>query len=134
MKDYLEDMSLRAIENESLDGESQGKSRVKKHRIKIKRKKKDSSMTRFFQQVDIIQTNIEHLGKATAEVNQLCDQFIHATSTEEENTTSGQLKLVVDKTNKLAKNTKDLMCSLEQDKMTLKAKGKLKSNVERHVC
>jgi len=134
MKDHTNDMQSAASDIESGVEQSQRKPHAKKkHRVKIEMRKQSSSMARFFQQVDTIQSDIEALKKATAEVNTLCVQAIHATTTKEENDISKELKLVVGKTNKLAKHTKDLLRRLEQDTKTRKQKGKLKGSDERYV-
>lgn len=133
MKDLLEDMPLQATENEQALSSKKGKSPTKKRRVKIKMRKQKSTptMDKFFQKVETIKSDMVKLTAATSKVNELCEQAIHAKSTEEENVISERLQVVVFKANKLAKKTKDALCKLEQDSKTLVKKEKLDDSEHR---
>lgn len=135
MKDYTEeDSTFGASDNDSTEDRST-RSTGTKRKIKIEMRKGPSPMTTFFQQVDGIQTDIETLHEATANVNKLREDFIHAMLVEDEIAISKQIKKIVEKNNKRARQVKDSICRLEQDtkKLAQAKKGKLTEGDKRYV-
>ena len=92
-----------------------------------------SYMIHFFEEVETIKSNIQAIKDASAKITRLSKEAIHATTTEKEKTLSKQLKLTVDKANKQAKRTKDLLGLLKEETKKLKEEGNLKVSDERYV-
>jgi len=129
-----DDASSKATNDGSSSEASQGKAPKKKRRIKIKLKRKKNTtpaMTDFFNQVDALQSDIEKLSVKSEKVDKLRERAIRATTTKEEHIISKELKSLTNKTSKQAKQTKDLLCLLEEETKTLKEKGKLNVGDER---
>lgn len=93
--------------------------------------KQPKHMEHFFREVDTIKADIEAVKKATTMIRDLNDQAMQATTTEEENELSRRLRPLVDRTNKQAKNTKNLLGLLKEETKKLKEQGELKQSDER---
>lgn len=92
-----------------------------------------SYMTHFFEEVETIKSDIQDVKDASAKITRLGKEAIHATTTEKEQALSKQLKPIVDKANKQAKRTKDLLGLLREETKKLKEEGNLKVSDERYV-
>lgn len=99
----------------------------------VKVEEEPSYMTHFFNEVETIKEDIEHVKKATNKITRLSEEAIHATTTEKEQSLSKKLKPIVESTNKRAKRTKNLLGLLKEETKNLKAEDKLKASDERYV-
>jgi hypothetical protein len=91
-------------------------------------------MTHFFGEVETIKSDIQAVKDASTKIEKLSEEAIHATTTEKEQALSQKLKPIVDKTNKRAKRTKNLLGLLKEETKKLKEEGTLKASDERYVA
>ena len=92
-----------------------------------------SSMSYVFEQVETIKSSIQAVKEASTKIARLSKEAIHATTMEKEKDLSKQLNLIVNKANKEAKRTKDLLGLLKEETKKLKEEGNLKVSDERYV-
>jgi hypothetical protein len=97
------------------------------------KEEKPTYMTHFFEEVETIKSDIQAVKDASAKIEKLSEEAIHATTTEKEQALSKKLKPLVDKTNKRAKRTKNLLGLLKEETKKLKEEGTLKASDERYV-
>ena len=90
-------------------------------------------MEHFFREVESIKMDIEHVSKATKMIGEINETALHATTTEEENELSNQLRPLIDQTNKRAKRTKTLLGLLKEETKKLKDDGTGKASDLRYV-
>lgn len=76
-------------------------------------------MEHFFREVESIKADIEAVQKATKKVGDINERALQATTTEEENVLSNQLRPLVNETNKRAKRTKTLLGLLKEENKKL---------------
>lgn len=95
--------------------------------------KQPTHMEHFFREVESIKDDIEAVKKATTKIGKINEQALAATTTEEENELSRQLRPLVDKTNKQAKRTKNLLGLLKEETEKLKEEKKIKQSDMRYV-
>ena len=95
--------------------------------------KQPRHMKQFFEEVDKIKNSIEYIKNSTRTIGEINEQALQATTTEQENELSRQLRPLVDETNKRAKATKDLLGLLKQDNESLQQTGEGKPSDLRYV-
>jgi len=93
-----------------------------------KKTKEELLMENFFREVDTIKNDIESVAKATKRIGDINEEALIATTTDEENALSEQLRPLIDKTNKLAKRTKNLLGLLKEETEKLKGEQRLKQS------
>jgi hypothetical protein len=76
-------------------------------------------MENFFKDVDMIKSDVDAIRDATKRVGEINEEAIKATTTSKEEELSRILKPLIDKTNKRAKRTKNLLALLKEDNMKL---------------
>jgi hypothetical protein len=76
-------------------------------------------MESFFKDVDMIKSDVDAIRDATKRVGEINEEAIKATTTSKEEELSRILKPLIDKTNKRAKRTKNLLALLKEDNMKL---------------
>ena len=96
-------------------------------------KQQPKFMENFFREVDSIKEDIEAVAQASKEIVHINEQAIHATTTEEENELSRQLRPLIDTTNKRAKRTKTLLGLLKEETAKLQNEKKLNASDIRYV-
>lgn len=87
-----------------------------------------SYMDHFFNEVDSIKEDIEHVKKATKKIGDINEEALQATTTEKENELSNKLRPLVDATNNRAKRTKNLLSLLKEETTKLETEGKINSS------
>ena len=85
-------------------------------------------MEHFFREVESIKADIEAVKRASKKIADINDRALQATTTEEENELSRQLRPLVDQTNKQAKRTKTLLGLLKEETNKLKEQDKIKQS------
>jgi hypothetical protein len=95
--------------------------------------KQPRHMEQFFKEVDTIKNDIEFVKKATRSIGDINEQALQATTTEQENNLSRQLRPLVDDTNKRAKRTKTMLGLLKEDNTSLQNSGEAKASDLRYV-
>ena len=85
-------------------------------------------MEHFFREVESIKEDIESVKKATKTIGDINEAALQATTTEEENALSGQLRPLVDQTNKRAKRTKTLLGLLKEETKKLQDENSIKQS------
>jgi t-SNARE complex subunit (syntaxin) len=95
--------------------------------------KQPRHMEQFFKEVDSIKNDIEFVHAATRSIGEINEQALQATTTEQENQLSRQLRPLVDDTNKRAKRTKTMLGLLKEDNASLQASGDAKAGDLRYV-
>lgn len=99
--------------------------------------KQPKHMEHFFREVESIKADIESVQKATKTVGDINERALQATTTDEENALSNQLRPLVNDTNKRAKRTKTLLGLLKEENKKLQDEGKIKTSdlrwVDRHI-
>lgn len=94
-------------------------------------------MDNFFKDVDDIKADIDSIRDATRQVDEINEKALLATTTEEENDLSAQLKPLVDQTNKKAKRAKNMLALLKEDNAKLKKKDEIKASdmrIRENMC
>ena len=119
MNDRLGDLPAWANDSESEDGDVELGSTSKNN---------NSIMDHFFREVDSIKQDIEAVTKATKKIGDINEAALQATTTEQENELSRQLRPLVDNTNKRAKRTKNLLGLLKEENQKLEGEGKIKQS------
>jgi hypothetical protein len=76
-------------------------------------------MESFFNDVDMIKSDVDAIREATKRVGEINEEALKATTTSKEEELSRILKPLIDKTNKRAKRTKNLLALLKEDNMKL---------------
>lgn len=84
-----------------------------------------SYMDHFFNEVESIKEDIEHVKKATRKIGDINEEALQATTTEKENELSKKLRPLVDQTNNRAKRTKNLLGLLKEETKKLETEGKI---------
>ena len=87
-----------------------------------------SFMDHFFNEVESIKEDIEHVKKATKKIGDINEEALQATTTEKENELSGKLRPLVDATNNRAKRTKNLLGLLKEETKKLETEGKINAS------
>jgi uncharacterized protein YwgA len=87
-----------------------------------------SFMDHFYNEVDSIKVDIEHVKKATQKINDINEEALIATTTEKENELSNKLRPLIDATNNRAKRTKNLLGLLKEETQKLEKEGKINSS------
>jgi syntaxin 1B/2/3 len=82
-------------------------------------------MDHFFNEVDSIKEDIEHVKKATRKIGDINEEALQATTTDKENELSKKLRPLVDQTNNRAKRTKNLLGLLKEETKKLETEGKI---------
>jgi len=90
-----------------------------------------SKMDHFFSEVETIKRNIEGVQKATKTIASINDKALQATTTQQEQQLSKQLRPTIDTTNAQAKQTKTMLGLLKEE--TKKLEGDLKASDIRYV-
>ena len=90
-----------------------------------------AQMEVFFKYVDTIKADIEMIAKATKKINLINEKALQATTTQEENELSKQLRPLISETNEKAKGTKRLLGLLKEDTEKLKSEKRLNVSDER---
>ncbi len=72
-------------------------------------------MEHFFREMENIKADIEAVGQATRAIKELHERALSATTNEEEDKLSRQLKPIIEATNNRAKRTKTLLSLLQQE-------------------
>jgi t-SNARE complex subunit (syntaxin) len=98
-----------------------------------KQQEQAKHMEHFFREVESIKLDIEQVEKATKKIGMINETALHATTTEEENELSNQLRPLIDQTNKRAKRTKTLLGLLKEETKKLKEDGTGKASDLRYV-
>lgn len=81
-------------------------------------------MESFFHDVDNIKADVDAIREATKRVGEINEEAIKATTTSKEEELSRALKPLIDKTNKRAKRTKNLLALLKEENIQLVKEGK----------
>mmetsp|Transcript_17807 Transcript_17807/g.26989 ORF Transcript_17807/g.26989 Transcript_17807/m.26989 type:complete len:303 (+) Transcript_17807:37-945(+) len=87
--------------------------------------KQDLDKEIFFAAVDQIKKQISHVRKATSKVIKVSEKAKKATTTEQEQKLSKDLRRVIDESNKQAKRAKNLLGELKDENNLLKTQGKV---------
>jgi hypothetical protein len=95
--------------------------------------KQAKHMEHFFREVESIKTDIEGVKAATKEIGDINEAALQATTTDQENELSNQLRPLVENTNKRAKRTKNLLGLLKEENKKLKDEGTAKTSDLRYV-
>jgi hypothetical protein len=90
--------------------------------------KQAKHMEHFFREVESIKEDIEAVKQATKGIADINEAALQATTTEEENELSRKMRPLVDKTNKRAKRTKDLLGLLKEETKKLQAENNIKQS------
>ena len=90
--------------------------------------KQPKHMEHFFREVESIKTDIESVQRATKAVGEINERALQATTTEEENVLSNQLRPLVNDTNKRAKRTKTLLGLLKEENKKLEGEKNIKAS------
>jgi t-SNARE complex subunit (syntaxin) len=90
--------------------------------------KQPRHMEQFFTEVESIKNDIEAVKQATRSIGEINEQALQATTTEQENELSRQLRPLVDDTNKRAKRTKTMLGLLKEDNQSLQSSGEAKAS------
>ena len=85
-------------------------------------------MQHFFREVESIKTDIDAVKRATKKINQTNEAVLQATTTEEENSLSGKLRPLIEKTNNQAKRTKTMLGLLKEETEKLQANNDIKQS------
>jgi hypothetical protein len=85
-------------------------------------------MEHFFREIETIKSDIDSVKDAARAIGNINDQALQATTTEEENELSRQLRPLVDKTNKQAKRTKTLLGLLKEETKKLQEQDNIKQS------
>lgn len=85
-------------------------------------------MEHFFREMDNIKTEINVLGQATRAIREIHEKAMSATTNEEEDALSKQLRPVIEATNNRAKRTKTLLGLLKQETDKLREEGALNAS------
>lgn len=94
---------------------------------------KPTHMDHFFREVEGIKKDIENVKKATKSIGEINEAALQATTSDEEAELSNRLRPLVDKTNKSAKRTKNMLGLLKEENEKLKAEGTAKGSDLRYV-
>lgn len=78
------------------------------------------SMTRFFEDVDMVKKGISTIKEASSHVSMLTQEAIMATSTEKESQLSAEMKPSIEKANGQSKFTKNMLNALKEETTSLK--------------
>lgn len=131
MNDRLGDLpSWAADDDDDADDLENGKSNDNEGDVEMKG---PSVMDHFFKEVETIKSDIDAIQKASKKIGNLNDRAMQATTTEEENQLSKELKPVIDKTNQRAKKTKTMLGLLKEETTKLKDSNDIKSSDLRYV-
>jgi t-SNARE complex subunit (syntaxin) len=95
--------------------------------------KQPKHMEHFFREVESIKTDIEQVRAASRTIGEINERSLQATTTEEENKLSHELRPLVDATNKRAKRTKTLLGLLKEENKKLLDENKVKQSDLRYV-
>jgi hypothetical protein len=130
MNDRLGDLPAWAIESDDeQSGNNNGNNNKKDGDIEMgSTAKQPKHMEHFFREVESIKVDIESVQKATKTVGDINERALQATTTDEENTLSNQLRPLVNDTNKRAKRTKTLLGLLKEENKKLQDEGKIKTS------
>jgi hypothetical protein len=90
--------------------------------------KQPKHMEHFFREVESIKVDIESVQKATKTVGEINEKALQATTTDEENVLSKQLRPLVNDTNQRAKRTKTLLGLLKEENKKLEAEKNVKAS------
>jgi hypothetical protein len=90
-------------------------------------------MEHFFREVESIKDDIENVKKATKQIGNINEAVLQATTSDEENELSRQLRPLVDATNKRAKRTKTLLGLLKDETKKLQDEGNIKQTDLRYA-
>lgn len=90
-------------------------------------------MEKFFRHVDLVKEDIDAVKNATKQIGEINEEAVLATSTSKESELSGILRPIVDKTNKRAKRTKNLLALLKEENQKLKKEKGTKASDMRYV-
>ena len=90
--------------------------------------KQPKHMEHFFREVESIKADIESVQRATKTVGEINERALQATTTEEENVLSNQLRPLVNDTNKRAKRTKTLLGLLKEENKKLEGEKNIKAS------
>jgi syntaxin 1B/2/3 len=82
-------------------------------------------MDHFFNEVESIKEDIEHVKKATRKIGDINEEALQATTTDKENELSKKLRPLVDQTNNRARRTKNLLGLLKEETKKLETEGKI---------
>lgn len=93
-----------------------------------KQPQQPSYMDHFFNEVESIKEDIEHVKKATRKIGDINEEALQATTTEKENELSNRLRPLIDSTNKRAKRTKQLLGLLKEETKKLETEGKINAS------
>jgi hypothetical protein len=96
--------------------------------------KQPKHMEHFFREVESIKVDIDAVKKATRSIGEINDSALQATTTEEENVLSRQLRPLIDQTNKQAKRTKTLLGLLKEETKKLQDNNEIKMSDLRYVA
>jgi hypothetical protein len=90
-------------------------------------------MEHFFREVESIKNDIEGVKKASKQIQSMNDAVLAATTSEEENELSKQLRPIIEATNKRAKRTKTLLGLLKDETKKLEQENSIKQTDLRYV-
>jgi hypothetical protein len=90
--------------------------------------KQAKHMEHFFREVESIKVDIESVQKATKMVGDINERALQATTTDQENVLSNQLRPLVNDTNNRAKRTKTLLGLLKEENKKLQDEEKIKTS------
>lgn len=95
--------------------------------------KQPKHMEHFFREVETIKDDIECVKTATRQIGEFNEAAIQATSSDEENDISRQIRPLIDNTNKRAKRSKTLLGLLKEESQKLQSNGKINPSDLRYV-
>ena len=99
----------------------------------VQQQQQPKYMESFFKDVDAIKADVDAIRDATKRVGEINEEAIKATTTSKEEELSRLLKPLIDKTNKRAKRTKNLLALLKEENQNLKNDKQVKASDMRYV-
>mmetsp|Transcript_14883 Transcript_14883/g.21241 ORF Transcript_14883/g.21241 Transcript_14883/m.21241 type:complete len:346 (-) Transcript_14883:281-1318(-) len=103
----------------------------------VQQQQQPKYMESFFKDVDAIKADVDAIRDATKRVGEINEEAIKATTTSKEEELSRLLKPLIDKTNKRAKRTKNLLALLKEENQNLKNDKEVKASdmrIRENLC
>mmetsp|Transcript_1724 Transcript_1724/g.4104 ORF Transcript_1724/g.4104 Transcript_1724/m.4104 type:complete len:323 (-) Transcript_1724:189-1157(-) len=94
-------------------------------------------MEKFFRHVDLVKEDIDAVKNATRQIGEINEEAVLATTTSKEKELSHILRPIVDKTNKRAKRTKNILALLKDENQKLKKEKETKASdmrIRENLC
>lgn len=122
------DLALEGWEDEPDSDEEDLKLDVEAPKQQTVQKQQPDYMDHFFREVDNIKSDIDGVCQASKQIAEIHEQALGATTGEEEDGLSQQLKPLIESSNNRARRTKTLLGLLKQETEKLKEEGTLNAS------